>query len=485
MKKLNLLLFTALAAVLSMTSCKKDDVGSDSFGITGLTVATADGTVRQGVINQNALTITVNMPVSTQASELEECTITATVTMNTTVTIGEDELTGNTFDLTSPVVLSAKNSGVIREYTLTVTCTEEEADLATGKLISADITAGGLPANTYAYSVGFYDGKFYAFTAGATGDEGAYKVYTSTNGKLWSEMTTTDVIGGMGTTPIVYNGKLYAVGGIRVIGNDQQGNEPEIEDNGWSKSLTLKTLRMFSTTGSSWTDESLEGEQDPDNMFKTMLSLGMFGFTGPFLYEYNNTLYMQNGNMMSYGMFQGSNSNLYKFNGTTFEPVQSAQSALKASCTTFVLNNKVFIIGGSRGFIGPETLIGIVSSSDDGENFTDVAETTAIGNFCGATVVTNKAGNVAYLFGGLYYNEDGGREMNSTIYRTTDGVEWTAVENINPAYAGTFRPSIVVDDNDIAYVFGGFSSVIGNYTPFSLTQDDMDPSFAAWAFQIQ
>ena len=75
--------------------------------------------------------------------------------------------------------------------------------------------------------------------------------------------------------------------------------------------------------------------------------------------------------------------------------------------------------------------------------------------------------------------------MNNTIYRTEDGTTWTALENINSDYAGTFTPRVVVDDNDIAYVFGGFSSFSGNYTPYATSVDDMEPSFAAWAFQLK
>ena len=484
MKKLNFMLLAALAAVTCFSSCKDDD-GATGYGITGVTVATADGTVRQGTVSQYYNTIEVTMPVTTQSSELEECTITATATMNTVVTIAGKPLEGNTFDLNSPVILTATNDGDSRTYTLTVSCTEEEADLATGKLISADITAGGIPTNTYAYSVALYDGKFYAFTAGATDTIASYKVYTSSNGKLWSEATTPEIVGGMGATSLVYNDKLYVVGGLRAIGYDKDGNAPEVEAFwGTMYSPTLTTLRIFSTNGSSWSNESIEGEQDPENMFKTMLSISMFGFVAPHLYEFNDKLYMQGGMMLSYGTFQGSN-NLYVADGETFLPVQSAQSALKTNATTFVLNNKVFILGGTRGFIGPEVLLSMVSCSEDGENFTEVAETTAIGNICGATVVTNNAGDVAYLFGGLYYNDEGGREMNNVIYRSTNGVDWTAIEGINPAYAGTFQPQVVVDANDVAYVFGGFSSVIGSYTPYSLTQDEMDPSFAAWAFQIQ
>ena len=74
--------------------------------------------------------------------------------------------------------------------------------------------------------------------------------------------------------------------------------------------------------------------------------------------------------------------------------------------------------------------------------------------------------------------------MSNKIYKTTDGIEWTAVEGINPQYTGTFQPNVVVDDNNIAWVFGGFKTISGSYTPYSLTVDDMDPSFAAWAFAL-
>ena len=169
---------------------------------------------------------------------------------------------------------------------------------------------------------------------------------------------------------------------------------------------------------------------------------------------------------------------------TTYTMVSGASSFLRAFCSTFVLNDEIFLLGGARGFVGTSTLQSAVSKSSDGETFATVADSTAVGPICGATVVTNNAGNTAYLFGGLYYDEAGARVMNNTIYKSTDGVTWTAVEGINEAYTGTFNPCVVVDENDIAWVFGGFNSFSGSYTPYSTTVDDMDPSFAAWAFAL-
>lgn len=483
MKKLNFMFFAALAAVCSFSSCS-DDEPEATVGITAVRVATAEGTVRNGVIDQNANTVTVTMPVTTLASELESCTVTATATMGTTVTINGAALEGNTFNLSSPVTLTATGNGSTKSYTLKVSCTEEETDLASGKLISADITGGGLPDNTYNYSVALYNGKFYAFAASATEGVGAYEVYTSADGKRWTEMSTTEVIGGMGAAPVVYNDKLYVLGGVRAIGTDQLA--PDVEDGGWWPELTLDTFRRFATTGSSWSDESIQGSlDDPEDRFKISLATGTFGFIGVYPYIFKGKLYMQGGCGFSFGQLQGGRSNLYVADGNSFAAVTPTAGALRIENTSFVLNNKVFNLGGCSGFISATTLLANVFSSEDGENFTEVATETAVGPICGATVVTNKAGNVAYLFGGCYYTEEGERAMNNNIYRSEDGVEWTLVEGINSDYAGSYRPSVVVNDNDVAYVFGGFDNFTGWYTPYSFTQDDMKPVFSAWAFQLQ
>lgn len=183
-------------------------------------------------------------------------------------------------------------------------------------------------------------------------------------------------------------------------------------------------------------------------------------------------------------MFQGSNSQLWVKNDTTYTMETGASSFLRSLCTTFTLNDKIFILGGSRGFVGATNLQSSVSSSTDGATFQTVADSTKVGPICGATVVTNNEGNTAYLFGGLYYNEEGARVMNNNIYKSTDGIEWSVIEGINPQYTGTFSPYVVVDENNIAWVFGGFKTFSGNYTPYSLTVDEMDPSFAAWAFAL-
>lgn len=487
MKKLNALLLMALCAVFSFTSCN-DDSNDSGFGITGVTVTTAEGASYNGVIDYSGLTIQCTVPMTTQASELEACSLNVTATMNTTVTVNGAAVAGATFDLNNPIVLTATHEGSSKDYTLTVVISDTEDDLAAGKQISADIRGGGIPGNVYDYSVALFDGKFYAFTSGydAADTLGFYKVFTSTTGIRWTEVSTEDIIGGMGARPIVINDKLYVIGGIRVLGTDQGGNAPELESNGWSTSLTLKSFRIASTgNGSTWNDESIEGNSTlADDMFKMLIGRGSFGFVCPTPFTYNNNLYMESGVMMAFGMFQGANSQMWMKADTTYTMVSGASSFLRAHCSTFVLNNEIFLLGGSRGFVGASNLQSAVAKSTDGENFATVADSTAVGPICGATVVTNNAGNTAYLFGGLYYDEAGARVMNNTIYKSTDGVTWTAVEGINEAYTGTFNPCVVVDENDIAWVFGGFNSFSGNYTPYSTTVDDMDPSFAAWAFAL-
>lgn len=213
----------------------------------------------------------------------------------------------------------------------------------------------------------------------------------------------------MGARPVVFDNKLYVMGGIRAIGTDQAGEAPEISSNGWSTSLTLKNFRVFTTeNGSTWTNETIEGNSAlADDMFKMLVGLGSFGFVCPTLFTYNDNLYMENGSMMVYGQFQGSNSQLWAKADTTYSMVSGASSLLRSYCSTFVLNDELYLLGGSRGFVSASNLQTAVAKSTDGENFATVADSTAVGPICGATVVTNKEGNTAYLFGGLYYNEEG------------------------------------------------------------------------------
>lgn len=481
MKKLNALLLMALCAVFSFTSCN-DDSNDSGFGITGVTITTAEGASYAGAINHSDLTIQCTVPMTTQASELEACTLTVTATMNTTVTVNGAAVAGATFDLNNPIVLTATHEGSSKDYTLTVVISDTEDDLAAGKQISADIRGGGIPGNVYDYSVALFDGKFYAFTSGydAADTLGFYKVFTSTNGIRWTEVNTEEIIGGMGARPIVYDNKLYILGGIRVIGTDQEGNAPEI-----TSALTLKSFRTWSTSdGNTWTNESIEGNTASTDMFKQLVGKGSFGIPGLYPYVFNDGLYMLNGSTFGFGIFQAANKELYLKNDSSYTFCTNASSALKAYCTPFVLNDKVYLIGGNTGFIGTTTLLGQVSESTDGDAFTLLTETTAVGNICGVTVVTNNAGDAAYLFGGIYYDEEGARQMNNKIYKTTNGVDWVALESINENYKGAFRPSVVVDENDIAWVFGGFNTFSDFYTPYSTTVDKMDPSFAAWAFAL-
>ena len=473
MKKLNAMLFAAALAALGFTSCDDDDAAGDaaSFGITEVSVTTKAGvsyTLSDISISQTELTIT--MPVTTRTSDLEACMIAAKATLNTTVTVDDKALAGNTFDLNNPVTLTATCDDQIKEYVLTVSCTEEDnTDPATGKCLTADLTRSGIPAGTYDYSVAFFKGKFYAFTASGTGDASEYSVYTSNNGISW-EKASEDVIGGMGVSPVIYNDKLYVMGGVRL-------NEdlPEQGGGGMLGGINLTTFRTWTTTdGTSWTDESIADAQIPLSSC----------FLDPTPFVFGEKFYMETGNMIGFGRIQFHNQMLLVKEDAGYIPVQNPAMGGHSYSATFELNGKRFWLGGAGGAITPQSLQQDVYSTEDGTTFTQEATETAVGALCGATVVTNNAGTAAYLFGGCRYDENGERVMNDAIYRSEDGTTWTALEEINPKYAGTFTPNVVVDDNDIAYVFGGFTSVF-DMSPYSLTVDEIESSFAAWAFQLQ
>lgn len=483
MKKLNAMLFMALAAVFSFTSCSDDD--DTAYGITGVTVTTAEGASYQGVINQATLAINVTVPMTTQAAELEACTILASATMGTTVTINGEALDGATFDLNDAIVLTATNGTESKAYTLTAIISDVADDLAAGKLISADVRGGGIPAGTYAYSVAQYDGKFYAFTNSfdAADSIGHYDVYTSTNGIRWTKDEAAGIIGGMGATPVVFNDELAVYGGVRIFGNDEDGNPAETQISWGMTNITAKGLRHYATTGNGWTDKYIAGDaQDQENRFNALVALGYMGGIDPLLYSFNNELYMLSGHICTYGSFQAPNRNLYKKAGDTFEPVEVADG-LRSHNTVFVLNGELFYLGGTGGFFSESQLKKDVYKSTDGSTFTLAADSTAIGAIAGATVVTNDEGNTAYLFGGLQYDETGAQVMNSTIYKSTDGITWEAIEGINPEYKGAYKPYVMVENN-VAWVFGGYNSIDGYYAPYSTTMNNMDVSFAAWAFAL-
>lgn len=481
------MLFMALAAVFSFTSCS-DDENDTAYGITGVTVTTAEGASYQGVINQAALTIDVTVPMTTQAAELEACTILASATMGTTVTVNGEALDGATFDLNEAIVLTATNGTESKAYTLTAVISDVADDLAAGKLISADIRGGGIP-NAYCYKVAQYDGKFYAFTNSYIDSVGYYNVYTSTNGTRWIKDEAAGVIGGMGATPVVLDGKLHVYSGTRYFGTDEDDNGPEMTQEElfpgymWT-TISTTGFRHHVTDGNTWEDKYLAGdENDTINTFNEMISWGGFSYIDPIIYSFNNEVYMMNGHGTGFGQMQAPNRSVYKQVGDTFEPVEIVCDEAHLMNTVFVLNGELFFLAGTRGFFDPETMLKSVHKSTDGVNFTLAADSTAIGAIAGATVVTNDEGTTAYLFGGLQYDENGGQVMNNNIYKSTDGITWEVVEGINPEYKGTYKPNVIVKNN-VAWVFGGFNSVANYYAPYSFTVDEMDPSFAAWAFAL-
>ncbi|MCD7711103.1 MAG: hypothetical protein LUI04_07130 [Porphyromonadaceae bacterium] len=486
MKKLSALLFATLFAAFSFTSCSDDDNDNNNYGITALTVVTSGGGSYAGVISQTDITCTV--PMTTQTSELEACTLSVTTTTNTTVTVNGEAIEGETFDLNDPIVLTATNGSKTKEYTLTVVISEDEGDLATGEQMTSDIRNSGIPSDVYDYSVAYFNGKFYAFTSGLTDTIASYKVFTSTNGISWTEVSTPEIIGGFGARPVVYNDQLYIISGIRVLGYDEEGNAPETKVSFGQTSCTLDYLRTWTTSdGSTWNNEAVEYDMTKiaaGSYFDVYLMGSMFPWVGVHPFVYDGNLYFQSGACLLYGTFQNSVLALFEKNEDSYDMVNAVSSYQKAGSSYFVLNDQVFIMGGYNSFISNGMLSTVYASSDGMTTFESVADETAVGAISGATVVTNKAGDTAYLFGGLVANEEtGGNEINNNVYKTTDGINWEAIE-VNADYVGSYDPSVVVDDNNIAWVFAGLTEFVGTYTPYSLSVDDMNPSFTVWAFAL-
>lgn len=498
-------LLMCLMAVLSLGfwSCSDDDEnGGAAVGITSVTVK-PEGSAKEyrctpnqstGIIENTSDSVDWDV---TDAS-LTKTTVKVTATLNTVVyyndqAIGAD---GLEIDVKNPVTLTAKdNSGNTKVYTLKVV----RATTASGEtMVKKSDSFQGLPSNLLSFDMAYFKDKFYAITTTVTdADENKvenYQLFSSVDGLNWTEVAyQTDitgvnfteeqvkdfVIGGEGARLVVFNDRMYVLGGARTQAPDKFGNDAESD---WDMS-TILYWRSFSTEDGltfkvdtvGMTYQRATGEMASYQQLKnTYMNTAVF----------DGKLFMKSGYMIGfYGMAQSAQIYAYTSDGKAWNQISPVASdgstsvdvARRLGDAFFVFKGKLWCVGGFVNFLSSSSnnTCGTVYSSTDGISWTLESDTVGnvLKNLYGMKVVAND--EVAYMFGGERLVGDGTytREISQDIFRSTDGITWEKVE-APQNYVGRRLPSVLLQGNS-AWIFGGIKSKSSDSYAFPSATDEL------------
>lgn len=471
-----------------MPSCSDDDptpfVAIKEVRITPAENAisvSCTGTAYSSVLDNSNDSVAYDVP----AEALQQ----ATMEVETTVGPGIQAYYQNTpvegpltVDASQPFELEVRGYGQSRTYTVNVYQEQVNNPSEQPRLKSSNMRAMGINANTVDFDVTLFHDQFYAITTASTGGVIYYQLYTSDNGISWDEVSYTcsdaagnpTAIGGRGARLAVVGDRMYVLGGGRYDGTDSFGNDAELS---WGLP-TVSNWRSFSTTdGQTFQVDTIGIGYNESNQRRIPSPTAY-----PTVAVFGNNIYYQGGyGGQVFGMWQTTSQFRVSSDGKNWDVAQTGDVTLtnRHMGAWYTFKGRLYVLGGFRNFISTSALLTDIYSTADGVTWTLEAESTALGAIHGVKVVTTD--DVAYAFGGEYYNEAGEKTVSNKIYRSTDGVTWEKVTTVSPAYTARRSPVVVVKDGT-AYIFGGYSGTSnGNYA----YPTDQDTMFDTYTMELQ
>jgi len=488
-KFLSIALISALALSSVLTSCKKEE--EETFGILTMSLSMPNGqtvecTVDQATfaINNAADPVEPGLPAA-----MYQMTVTYTSTLSTTVKYnGEDVVSGTTvIDFSEPVTLTANKGGKTNTYTVTVMSDANDKSETEGKKVNADMTKAGFP-NCAWFDVALFKDCFYAITSSypdgtAEANTAYYNVYKSEDGISWTKVSTSiKAVGAYGAKLVEFNGKLFAFGGGKYYGTDEDGNAPESM---WGMFPDITQLFAYSTTdGTDWQKLTI-----------TKPSVFMNGYVDPKFQVIGNNLVFLGGLACTYGQLQNGWGYATSADGETWTNDPVAVNTIKAGgdyalqncATVFNFKGKVFQLGGFKNFIDYASKDTYnykgVWSTTDGTTWNEETTDGGYGILWNASVVGTE--DVLYMVGGDTFAEDGKVVASAKVFRSTDGINWTELSGENAmssAFAGRSRPAVVAN-GDMMWVFGGRGPADSGYYGGPDATDEM--IFDTWKKRIK
>jgi len=472
-------LLVASVMLITVSSCQKNDIFyEEASGILTCRLQLPDGRVFDCSVDQVAKTIAndqdsilfgTSSNIMSHIKPILSTTLGAKVLVNgVEITSGESEV-----DLTQATIIKTEYKGVNREYSLKAYVEKNDHSQVSGAKINTDMRMTGLPAFC-SYSATWFNNKLYtlgSYYPNGTSSTGTayYELYSSDDGCLWSKVATNpSVIGGFGTELVVMNGKLYAVGGVRMFGKDINGAAPEAS--------STSVWRMMSTSnGTDWTDCTAGQVANPP------------GRPFPEVVVHNGQLYLRRGKLYGYGSWQAfSHTNIFRTaDGTNWTSVLAnpVTATNRNEDAMYSFGGKLWISGGYTNFISESNVrADIMSSSDNGATWvTELSSGEDLKRF----------GHKVVGYNGKLYMIGGEKVVGSTrigitsVLASTDGKNWTALssaQQLPPAFSSRIYPSVFNGTGDIIWIVGGFANSAGNYAINGIT---MNVRYDVWTKRLK
>lgn len=465
-------IYYALLGVLggaSLFACSDDEDVAPLVALKEARLTPAEQTISVSIVPENAYSLEANNAADSVAFDVpHEALQQATLELTTTVGVGiESYYNGElvqgpiVVDATKPVPIEVRGYGQSKHYTLRVYQEQVNKVGEEPRLKSTDMRKAGLNPNAYDYDMILFNDKFYAVTTSLNAETklAEYQLYTSDNGIMWDEVPYTckdkdgkDVtVGGRGARLAVANGRLYVLGGGRYDGTDKYGYGPELS---WG-TPTISNWRSFSTEdGSTFKVDTIGiGYAKQEN--GTLKRRTPTPMAYPVVTSYQDVLYITGGfNSQAFGMWQSGNQFACSKDGVNWDNVTTNGAVLSnlKHCAYFNFQGKLWVLGGFANFCSESNMNTKIYSTTNGVDWTLETDAPAFGTLSGMGVAaTDKA---VYLFGGETFVE-GKRTISTKVYRSEDGKNWEEVATISEKYVSRRSPRVVVKDG-VAYIFGGY-----------------------------
>jgi hypothetical protein len=465
---------------LGLWSCSDNDV-QPVVALKSVTVVPYENAVGyscQGDYNSFDLTNDNDkVPMDVSSAELQKSTLTAVTTLGigtqayyNGTAIGSD---GVVVDATQPIPIEVKGYGEDKSYTIHITQATAASDSELVVAKSTDMRKMGIDENVRDYSIAYFNDKFYCFTTGLNGTTAEYRLYSSDNGIKWTEVSygpeSLGAVGGLGAKALVFNGRLYSLGGARTLGTDKWGVPAE---KSWG-SPTISWWRSFSTADGQTFKCDTVGVIKKSSLPKASTFANAI--------TYNNRIYMKGSFRVVFGSLSSTGTLLYTDDGVNWNQIPSFSNVTgRRQDAFFAFGGKLWCVGGFKNFISTSTnnaQTSIYSSSDGGNTWTLEADDAGIGSLWGMTPICGD--NAVYLVGGEYINEKQ-RTLSDKIFRSTDCIHWEAIST-GSKYTARRCPQVVTKDK-YAYIFGGYTTVSTANYGYDLKSV---PAFDTYVFELK
>lgn len=467
-----------LTAPSLFLSCTKNEVYyEDCAGVINCRFFLSDGRVFDCSVDQVQGKIQNDkdsLLFGTSSTILSNVKLQFNTTMGAKVYSNSNEILSgeSTINLNNPVKIKAVYNNAEREYNVSAFIEKLDHSETSGAKVNTDMRVTGLPAMN-STSAAFFNGKLYLLGSYYPGGTSAtatayYELYESTNGVVWTKVNTTpSVLGGFGAVLLVYNNKLYAIGGSRLYGKDITGTTPE---------SSIKWRIMSSSDGINWDDCTVNQVNAPS------------GRCFPQVCVHNGKIVLRRGKSLSFGMWQNvSHSDTYQTtDGTNWTKVSATPTSgtNRSDDAMFSFNGKLWITGGYASYISTTNVKEDVwSSSDNGATW--VQETSASGDKLGRLghSVVSYNGKL-YMIGGEYF--DGSSRVGySKVLESVNGINWTPLSEstqLPPAFKTRIYSSVFMGASNTFWIIGGYTASSGNYTIGGITMTSL---YDVWTKKIK